>query len=89
MTKHFQFSVKAKLLDQEMLELGHLTLSDPMYLPGKPDVTEAEAATTALGELKYIKSADVYQWRAAIVPKANFGGLVVSLVSSWVETESP
>jgi hypothetical protein len=88
MTKHFLFSVKAKLLDQpEMLELGQLALFDPAYFTGKPDMTEADAATAALSELRYIKSADIYQWRAAIIPKANFGGLVVALVSSWIETD--
>jgi len=90
MIKHFQFAVKAKLMDQlEMLELGNLTLSDPTYYHGKPDMTEAEAATAALSELRYVKAADVYQWRAAIIPKSNFGGLVVALVSSWIETENP
>lgn len=89
MIKHFQFSVQAKLLDQgEMLELGYMTLSDPTYYQGKPDMAEAEAATAALSELRYVKSADVYQWRAAIIPKANFGGLVVALISSWIETET-
>ncbi len=84
MTKHFQFAVKAKLMDQaEMLELGNLTLSNPVF--AGTDMTEADGATAALAELRYIKSSDVYQWRSAIIPKANFGGLVVVLVSSWIE----
>lgn len=86
MTKHFQFSVKAKLMDQaEMLDLGTLTLSDPAYSVNKSDLTEKEAASAALGELKYIKASNVYQWRSAIIPAANFGGLIVQLVSSWID----
>ncbi len=89
MTKHFQFLIRAKLLDQpEALELGQITLSDPAYFVGKPDMTEADAAKAVLAELRYIKSADVYQWRGVIIPKANFGGLSAALVSSWIDTQT-
>jgi hypothetical protein len=89
MIKHFQFAVRAKLLDQpDPLELGQLTLSDPAYFEGKADMTEADAASAVLAELRYIKSAEVYQWRGAIIPKANFGGLSAAMVSSWIDTEN-
>lgn len=88
MIKYFQFYVRAKLIDQpEMLELGSITLSDPAYFQGKPDMTDNDGANAALTELRYVKAADIYQWRSAIIPKANFGGLVVALASSWIETE--
>lgn len=88
MIKHFQFAVKAKLMDQvEMLELGNLTLSNPGWTG--TDMTEADGAAAALAELRYIKANEVYQWRSAIIPKSNFGGLVVALVSSWIDTENP
>ncbi|KZK16709.1 hypothetical protein [Meiothermus taiwanensis] len=88
MVKHFQFLVRARLLDQpEGLELGSITLTDPAYFEGKADMTEADAAGAVLAELRYIKTSDVYQWRGAIIPKANFGGLSTALVSSWIETE--
>ncbi len=89
MVKHFQFVIRAKLLDQpEALELGQLTLSDPAYFENKADMTEADAASAVLAELRYIKSAEVYQWRGAIIPKANFGGLSAALVSSWIDLET-